>query len=83
MCVFLFWYFSPSEWIYDLSEQSTGHFLRGLALGIELDEAWIVCSAAAYIWNYNNHLLAQGRHQEIAPTLATVLAGLKKIGHAG
>ncbi|XP_035825239.1 cilia- and flagella-associated protein 46 [Aplysia californica] len=71
------------EWIKDLSEQTTANFLRGLALGIELDEAWIVCSAAAYLWNYNNHVLTQGRHKEIVPHLTTVLAGLKKVGHAG
>ncbi|GFO25849.1 cilia- and flagella-associated protein 46-like [Plakobranchus ocellatus] len=71
------------EWIKDLSHQATENFLRGLALGVELNEPWIVCSAGAYIWNYNTHVLAQGRHREIVEALTTVLGGLKKVGHAG
>ncbi|RUS85833.1 hypothetical protein EGW08_006385 [Elysia chlorotica] len=71
------------EWIKDLSHQATESFLRGLALGVELNEPWIVCSAGAYIWNYNTHILAQSRHREIVDALTTVLGGLKRVGHAG
>lgn len=80
--IFIF-YFVSSDWIKGLSDQAKDHFLRGLAIGVELDESWIVCSAAAYIWNYTNHILTQGRHREIVPQLTTVLQGLKKVGHAG
>ena len=72
-----------SEWIKDLTQQATENFLRGLALGVELNEPWIVCSAGAYIWNYNTHVMAQGRHREIVDALTTVLGGLKRVGHAG
>ncbi|GFS07539.1 cilia- and flagella-associated protein 46 [Elysia marginata] len=71
------------EWIKDLTQQATENFLRGLALGVELNEPWIVCSAGAYIWNYNTHVLAQGRHREIVDSLTTILSGLKRVGHAG
>ncbi|ESP03735.1 hypothetical protein LOTGIDRAFT_237561 [Lottia gigantea] len=71
------------DWIKMLSEMSTKSFLRGLELGVVLDEAWLVCSAAAYIWNYNNHVLAGNRHREILDTLSAVLDGLRQVGHAG
>ncbi|OWF46298.1 Tetratricopeptide repeat protein 40 [Mizuhopecten yessoensis] len=71
------------DWIKSLTEESTQSFLRGLELGVELVEPWLVCSAGAYIWNYNNHLLTQLRHREVIEILATVVAGLRKIGHAG
>ena len=74
---------SLSDWIAELSEASTKAFLRGMELGVELSEAWLVCSAATYIWNYNNHILSSGRHREIVPALTSLLAGLKKVGHAG
>ena len=72
-----------SDWIKSLSENSTNSFLRGLDLGVELEEAWLVCCATAYIWNYNNHILTQLRHREILATLTAVFNGLKKVGHAG
>ncbi|KAK6186277.1 hypothetical protein SNE40_008346 [Patella caerulea] len=71
------------DWIKMLSETSTKSFLRGLELGVILEEAWLVCSAAAYVWNYNNHVLTENRHREILNTLAVILDGLKKVGHAG
>jgi hypothetical protein len=58
-------------------------FLQAMNLGVELSEAWIVCSSAAYIWNYNNHIFSQNRHSEVVESLQTVLEGLKKTGHAG
>ena len=71
-----------SDWIKSLSELSTNSFLRGLQLGVELMEAWLVCCAATYVWNYNNHLLTQLRHREVMAALTTVFDGLKKVGHA-
>lgn len=72
-----------SNWIRELSEASTSSFLRGLELGVDLMEPWLVCNAAAYIWNYNNHILTQMRHREILLPLTAVLDGLKRVGHAG
>ncbi|XP_076434592.1 cilia- and flagella-associated protein 46-like isoform X2 [Babylonia areolata] len=71
------------DWIAELSEASTKAFLRGMELGMELGEAWLVCCATSYIWNYNNHILSSGRHREIVPALTALLGGLKKVGHAG
>ncbi|CAL1538602.1 unnamed protein product [Lymnaea stagnalis] len=71
------------DWLKNLSKEATQNFLRGLTLGVVLNEPWIVCSAAAYIWNYNNHIISQGREAEITSDLTTVLEGLKRVGHAG
>ncbi|XP_077868056.1 cilia- and flagella-associated protein 46-like [Saccoglossus kowalevskii] len=71
------------EWIKSLSDNTTKGFLRAAELGIELNEPWIVCSAAAYVWNYNNHVLTQNRHREIISPLAALLDALKVVGHAG
>ncbi|XP_053406399.1 cilia- and flagella-associated protein 46-like [Mercenaria mercenaria] len=70
------------DWIKSLSECGTSSFLRGLALGVELNEAWLVCCATTYVWNYNNHVLTQLRHREIMDTLTVVFDGLKNVGHA-
>lgn len=72
-----------SDWIKSLSADATRSFLRGLELGVELVEPWLVCSAAAYIWNYNNHVLTQRRHREVMDTLTKVVEGIKKVGHDG
>jgi hypothetical protein len=72
-----------SDWIKSLSQESTKSFLRGLELGVELEEAWLVCCATAYIWNYNNHVLSQLRHREVMDALMECFNGLKKVGHAG
>nr|XP_022339451.1 cilia- and flagella-associated protein 46-like isoform X3 [Crassostrea virginica] len=71
------------DWIKSLSADATQSFLRGLELGVELEEPWLVCSAAAYIWNYNNHVLTQRRHREVMDTLTKVVEGIKKVGHDG
>ena len=72
-----------SEWIDSLSKDAVTAFLRTVTLGMELEEPWIVCSAASYVWNYNNHTMTQLRHHEMVETLKEVLSGLKKVGHAG
>ncbi|XP_064631435.1 cilia- and flagella-associated protein 46-like isoform X3 [Lineus longissimus] len=71
------------DWIKMLSDTATNSFLRSIDLGVELNESWVVCSATAYLWNYNNHILTQNRHREITDTLHAMLDGLKKVGHAG
>ncbi|CAG2203029.1 Cilia- and flagella-associated protein 46 [Mytilus edulis] len=71
------------DWIKSLSQDGTKSFLRGLDLGVELEEPWLVCCASAYIWNYNNHVLTQNRHREIMDPLMACFDGLKKVGHAG
>ncbi|XP_059152499.1 cilia- and flagella-associated protein 46-like isoform X4 [Physella acuta] len=66
-------------WMKDMNNLATKSFLRGLSLGVVLNESWLVCSGAAYIWNYNTHILKQGRHEEIIPDLLAVLDALKKV----
>lgn len=79
----IYWLINLSDWIKSLSADATRSFLRGLELGVELEEPWLVCSAAAYIWNYNNHVLTQRRHREVMDTLTKVVEGIKKVGHDG
>lgn len=79
-CVYWLYF---SAWIDSLSAAATACFVRAVGLSIELDEPWIVCSAAAYVWNYNNHILQNQRHKEITQVLDILLDGLKKVGHAG
>ena len=75
--------FINSDWISSLSEDALSCFLRAAELGIELGEAWIVCSAAAYVWNYSNHILANNRHKEMIEPFQKILESFKKVGHAG
>ena len=75
--------FFCSEWIKSLTDTATNAFLRAAELGEELKEPWIVCSAATYVWNYNNHILSQNRHREIVDPLTVLLEKLKTVGHAG
>ena len=51
-------------------------------LGIELEEPWVVCSGAVYLWNYNQHLIAGDRYKELVPVFERVLFGLQKVGHS-
>ena len=74
------WFFS--EWLKTLSEEALAAFLRAIELGMELNEAWVVCSAASYIWNYNNHTLKKKDFRKIVEPLQTILDGMKQVGHA-
>nr|XP_014352574.1 PREDICTED: cilia- and flagella-associated protein 46 [Latimeria chalumnae] len=71
------------DWIAYLSQYTTENFMRAAELGVELNEVWLVCNAAVYIWNHNNHLLASGRQTELVNTLQTLLNYIKKTGHNG
>ncbi|XP_033122422.1 cilia- and flagella-associated protein 46-like isoform X2 [Anneissia japonica] len=71
-----------SEWIASLSQSATQCFLRAAELGCALGESWIVCNAAAYLWNYNNHLLMDGRHRELIEPFNKLLKAMKQVGHA-
>ncbi|XP_022091640.1 cilia- and flagella-associated protein 46-like isoform X3 [Acanthaster planci] len=71
------------DWIKDLSDSITKGFLRASELGVQLNEPWVVCSAATYLWNYNNHLLSGDRHRELVACYGSLLQDLKHVGHAG
>ena len=74
--------FLNREWIDGLTDEATKGFLRSNSLGQDLGEAWVVCSSAAYVWNYSNRRLQNERESEVTDTLQTLLDGLKKVGHA-
>jgi len=67
------------KWIQSLSGCAVSKFLRAASLGMQLDESWIVGSAAAYIWNYSKHMMYQGRQQEIVTSLQAVLEAVKAV----
>ncbi|XP_067858761.1 cilia- and flagella-associated protein 46 [Heptranchias perlo] len=71
------------NWIDSLSHYATQNFLRAAELGVELNEALIVCNAAIYIWNHNNHLLVAGRYKELVKPFQTLLDQIKQTGHRG
>jgi len=54
-------------------------FLRAASHGVVLNESWIVVSAAAYVWNYSNHLMSQQRQHEIVASLQVVLDAVKAV----
>ncbi|XP_072095861.1 cilia- and flagella-associated protein 46 isoform X2 [Mobula birostris] len=71
------------NWIDYLSNSATQSFLRAAELGMQLNEAIIVCNAAVYIWNYNHHLLVAGRYKKLVKPFQALLDALKKTGHCG
>jgi len=70
-----------SDWIRSLSESAVCHFLRGSSLGVQLGEPWIVCCAAAYFWNYSNHILKANSYAQLTDSLQTLVYGLRVVGH--
>ncbi|XP_069755663.1 cilia- and flagella-associated protein 46 isoform X2 [Narcine bancroftii] len=71
------------NWIDFLSNCATENFLRAAELGVQINEAIIVCNAAVYIWNYNHHLLVAGRYKELVKPFQALLDALNKTGHDG
>ncbi|XP_043912815.1 cilia- and flagella-associated protein 46 [Protopterus annectens] len=71
------------DWIAHLSQCASENFLRAARLGVDLNEAWIVCNAAVYILNYNKHIITSGRQREIMKTLQTLYDAFIQVGHNG
>ena len=71
--------FACRKWIQSVSSSAVSKFLRAASLGVQLNESWIVSSAAAYIWNYSNHMVSQGRQHEIVVSLQAVLEAIKAV----
>ena len=74
--------FVLSEWLESLTLDAVASFLRSSVLGVDLEETWIVCNCAAYIWNYNKHALDANRHREIIDTLQLLIDAMKKVGYS-
>ncbi|XP_063723597.1 cilia- and flagella-associated protein 46-like isoform X4 [Symsagittifera roscoffensis] len=69
-----------TNWISKLHSLVTQSFLRASDIGVELKEPWIVQSAVAYLWNYNNHILSSNRHCEITQPFEHLYECLKEVG---
>lgn len=70
-----------TEWLENLSKEAMDHFIRGVQIGIELNESWLVCQGCAYAWNYMHHIFENKHHNKVNHILTTLLEALKKTGH--
>ena len=70
-----------TEWLDKLSKEAMDHFIRGVQIGIELNESWLVCQGCAYAWNYMHHIFENKTHNKVVQILTTLLEALKKTGH--
>ena len=57
------------------------HFLRGLEIGVQLNESWLVCQACTYAWNYIRHILEKANYKRVLGILGQLLDALRKTGH--
>ncbi len=69
------------EWLNKLCTYAVDHFLRGIQIGIQLDESWLVCQGAAYLWNYFHHIFEEKKFNKIVKILNEMFDALKKVGH--
>ncbi|EDO49124.1 predicted protein, partial [Nematostella vectensis] len=71
------------NWISSLSQEAISSFQRAAEIGVELNEPWLICNSAVYLWNYTNHMLTQGRYRDIVQIYTPVLDAMKATGHDG
>jgi hypothetical protein len=69
------------EWLNKHCLNAVDHFLRGIQIGIQLDESWLVCQGAAYLWNYFHHIFEEKKFNKIVKILNEMFDALKKVGH--
>ena len=69
------------DWLMKLSKEAIDHFLRGIQIGVQLNESYIVSQGSTYAWNYLHHMIKQRKHKQITHILAEILEALKKVGH--
>lgn len=69
------------DWLNKLCKEAVNHFLKGIQIGVELNESWLVCQGSAYTWNYLHHILEKKKYPQILPILNEVLDALRKVGH--
>ena len=67
-----------SDWTSQLSADARSSFLRAAELGCSLAEAWLVCNAATYLWNYSHQWIEQDRPSELVGTFRPLLASIKQ-----
>ena len=69
------------QWLQAISEEIVKDYLRGVKIGVVLNESWIVCQGSVYCWNYFHHIIEKNRHNSLVSVLSELLEGLKKTGH--
>lgn len=69
------------QWLEKLSKETMEHFLRGVEIGVELGESWLVSQGCAYAWNYIHHMVEKKSYTKVVNVLNTLLNALKKTGH--
>jgi hypothetical protein len=69
------------KWLQGLCDEAVKDFLKGIKYGVLLNESWIVCQGAAYLWNYLHHLFVQNKYSQVTQILTEILEALKKVGH--
>ena len=67
-----------SDWTSRLSGDANSSFLRAAELGCSLGEAWLVCNAATYLWNYCRHWIEQNKFSNLVETFRPLLASIKQ-----
>lgn len=67
-----------SDWTSQLSADAQNSFLRAAELGVSLEEPWLVCNAATYLWNYSHRWIEQDRPSELVETFRPLLASIKQ-----
>ena len=69
------------DWLNKLSKEAVDHFLRGIQIGVQLNESYLVSQGSTYAWNYLHHIIKQRKQKQVIHILAEVLDALKKVGH--
>jgi hypothetical protein len=69
------------DWLNRLSKEAIDHFLRGVQIGVLLNESWLVTQGGAYIWNYLHHMFEKRKFGQVVHILTELLDALKKVGH--
>lgn len=70
------------DWLNRLSKEAIDHFLRGVQIGVQLGESWLVSQGSTYVWNYLHHIFEKRKKfTQVLPFLGDVLDALKKVGH--
>lgn len=69
------------EWLQNLSKQAVEHFLRGIHIGVQLGESWLVSQGVTYVWNYLHHRAEKRQFNQVVSVLSECLDALRKAGH--
>jgi hypothetical protein len=69
------------DWLSKLCKEAVDHFLKGIQIGLELKESWLVCQGSAYLWNYFHHIIDKKRNNQVLGVLTEIFDSIKKVGH--